>query len=265
MDLVRNIFQKKRAKPTPSPQEPNPTPIHEDASEQTLVASSPVSRRCWTVLYLKTRSTAIGRHILERLNSRNPSGRIASSIRTLHPLRTRYHPTRLLGSGGNGQVYLCRDIKKGTLVAVKTIYHDHPLSLPIEAHTLQQLDRHPNIIRYHRSLSHPTIDFGVQLVFEYCEMGDLADYVNQGSQDHTPEVFIWHVFKHIVDGLNYVHSQGIVHGDLKPANILLAPPRDGDVYPLLKLADFGAATVNPPRDVPLGHLATMAWQPPGEH
>jgi serine/threonine protein kinase len=173
----------------------------------------------------------------------------------------RYVPIRLVGEGGNGTVHLCRDTRIGTLVAVKTIYHDTPRSLPDEVVALNFLGQNDNIIRYHTMLDHPSRNYHKQLIFEYCEVGDLANYVNT-SMDQSPEMFIWHIFKHVSNGLQYVHSAGIVHGDLKPANILLTPARDGQIYPLPKIADFGSATINPPFHIPQSHLATLGWQPP---
>jgi serine/threonine protein kinase len=173
----------------------------------------------------------------------------------------RYVLVRLVGSGGNGEVHLCRDTKIGTLVAVKTIYHDVPRSPPDEVRALNFLGENNNIVRYYRMSDHPSQKCFKQLVFEYCEVGDLANYVND-SMDETPEMFIWHILKHVSNGLRFVHSVGIVHGDLKPANILLTPAREGQMFPLPKIADFGAATINPPFHIPQGHLATLGWQPP---
>ncbi|KAF1844169.1 kinase-like protein, partial [Cucurbitaria berberidis CBS 394.84] len=173
----------------------------------------------------------------------------------------RYVSIRLLGEGGNGTVHLCRDTKVGTLVAVKTIYHDKPRSPPNEVQILHLLGYHQNIVRYYTMLSHPTQKFHKQLLFEYCPIGDLVDYVNS-SEDGNTEMFIWHVFKHIAAGLDYMHQNGVVHGDIKPCNILLTAPRDGDIYPLPKIADFGTAQVNHPYNIPYGHRCTEGWQPP---
>jgi serine/threonine protein kinase len=173
----------------------------------------------------------------------------------------RYVPIRLVGEGGNGEVHLCRDTKIAMLVAVKTIHHDVPRSPPDEVRALTFLGKNDNIVRYYTMSNHPSQKGFKQLVFEYCEVGDLANYVND-SMDETPEMFIWHVLKHLSNGLHFVHSAGVVHGDLKPANILLTPAREGQMFPLPKLADFGAATINPPFHIPQGHLATLGWQPP---
>jgi serine/threonine protein kinase len=160
-----------------------------------------------------------------------------------------YKPIRRLGEGANGEVHLHRDVRLNRLVAVKTVYHDEPLSPPAEVHVLHTLGQHANIIRCYIMVALPSLEYHMQLVFEYCELGDLADYVNT-FMDKTPEPFLWHAFKHIANGLDFIHSAGVVHGDLKPANILLTSARNGEVYPMLKMADLNAATVNSSRDVP---------------
>lgn len=177
-------------------------------------------------------------------------------------INKRYIPLRLLGGGGNGQVHLCRDAQVGTLVAVKTVHHSEPLSPPLEARILRSMGQNANIVRYHIVLNHPSQDFYMQLVFEYCELGDLGDYITGTMNDATPETFIWHAFKHITSGLHFIHSKGVVHGDLKCANVLLMPTTDGTIYPTLKISDFGAAELNPPHHVPLGHFGTLGYQPP---
>ncbi|KAL5116107.1 hypothetical protein ACEQ8H_006003 [Pleosporales sp. CAS-2024a] len=176
-------------------------------------------------------------------------------------IQQRYHPVCLLGEGGNGQVHLCHDAKMGHLVAVKTVHHDEPSHLPPEAQILQFLGQHENIVRYYTALIRPGQDFYMQLIFEYCELGDLSDYLEATSAT-MPEMFIWHAFQEISGGLHFIHSAGVVHGDIKPANILLAPAPVGKPYPVLKVADFGTAKMKPPNDTPLGHLSTIGYQAP---
>ncbi|KAF2827932.1 hypothetical protein CC86DRAFT_465744 [Ophiobolus disseminans] len=177
------------------------------------------------------------------------------------PSNNRYTPIRHLGTGGNGSVHLYRDAKKGTLVAVKTIRHEDSISPPNEAHILQPLGPHTNIVQYHTTLPHPSHEDRINLVFEFCPLGDLSAYI-QATKTPIPESFAWHVFAHLTHGLHYLHTHGILHGDLKPANILLCPADASSSYPVLKLADFGAATLNPPHNVPRGHMATRGYQPP---
>ena len=69
---------------------------------------------------------------------------------------------------------------------------------------------------------------------EYCEKKSINDLL-RGSQ-HIPIPMMWSMFRKILDGLNYMHSKGVVHRDLKPENIFL----DHSDEP--KIGDFGWAT-----------------------
>lgn len=71
-------------------------------------------------------------------------------------------------------------------------------------------------------------------VMEYCELGDLNDLINLGY--FTPEDRLC-MFKQLMRGVDYLHSRGIAHRDLKSENLLVA--KDG----CLKIADFGTAEV----------------------
>ena len=70
------------------------------------------------------------------------------------------------------------------------------------------------------------------------------------------------MFKHVACGLAFLHSRGIVHGDIKPANILLTAAREGERFSLPKIADFGAAACDCPPAIPRGHIGTPSFQPP---
>lgn len=273
IDLVRRLFSKLAQKPTSSYHGAGHARYSAEESEDTLVPSQPSTLRHRTSRYLEELRKAVNRHISRTLSfHQSRAGCDATEIEQLSPLDTsnagsehqgleRYQPMRILGKGGNGVVHLCRDNSIGTLVAVKTIRHADTTA-PSEVQILRLLGQHPNIVQYHTMQPHPTIMYDRQLVFEYCPTGDLADYVNETMIDHTPEMFLWQILKHVTNGLRYMHSQGMVHGDIKPANILLSPPPAGEYYPLLKLADFGAASLNTYPAIPRGHIGTKSWQPP---
>ena len=89
----------------------------------------------------------------------------------------------------------------------------------------------------------------------------MVDYVAM-FKDGVPEMFIWHAFKHVACGFAFLHKRGVVHGGIKLANILLTAPREGEQYPLPKIADFGSAAIKPSHRIPRGHTGTLGWQPP---
>lgn len=154
-------------------------------------------------------------------------------------LTGRYAILRELGEGGSGTVFLARDLKLNRLVALKTILD--PGSV-----TRSQMDRfryeirasammrHPNIVQIHE-----VIELGSRpiCVMEYVEGLSLHHAV--GRADSTPAPAVDYaklagVFVQIAKGLAHAHSNGMIHRDIKPGNIVMA----GDVP---KILDFGVA------------------------
>ncbi|KAG5266200.1 hypothetical protein AALO_G00250890 [Alosa alosa] len=72
---------------------------------------------------------------------------------------------------------------------------------------------------------------------EYCERSTLRDTIDQGL--HLDCSRLWRLFREILDGLAYIHEQGMIHRDLKPVNIFL------DSQDHVKIGDFGLATDHP--------------------
>uniref|UniRef100_A0A667Z965 eIF-2-alpha kinase GCN2 n=1 Tax=Myripristis murdjan TaxID=586833 RepID=A0A667Z965_9TELE len=72
---------------------------------------------------------------------------------------------------------------------------------------------------------------------EYCEKSTLRDTIDQGL--HQDNSRLWRLFREILDGLAYIHEQGMIHRDLKPVNIFL------DSQDHVKIGDFGLATDHP--------------------
>uniref|UniRef100_A0AAX7UEW5 non-specific serine/threonine protein kinase n=1 Tax=Astatotilapia calliptera TaxID=8154 RepID=A0AAX7UEW5_ASTCA len=72
---------------------------------------------------------------------------------------------------------------------------------------------------------------------EYCEKSTLRDTIDQGL--HQDQNRLWRLFREILDGLAYIHEQGMIHRDLKPVNIFL------DSLDHVKIGDFGLATDHP--------------------
>jgi serine/threonine-protein kinase len=148
----------------------------------------------------------------------------------------RYHLLEQLGEGGMASVYRAEDPRLGREVAVKVIradYDQDPAFLKRferEAHTLAQLT-HPHIVR--------VLDAGEQDGLPYVVM----DYVPGGTlRKRTgrpmPAAEAGHLVLPIARALDHAHRHGIVHRDVKPANILIA--QDG--RPML--SDFGIARVS---------------------
>jgi serine/threonine-protein kinase Chk2 len=98
--------------------------------------------------------------------------------------------------------------------------------------------KHPNIISY---IDIFDSDYYVYLVLELAKGGELFDKIAENGACAENEAK--HIFKQLVDAINYLHSNGIAHRDLKPENILISRPYDSSPIEDLqiKLADFGLA------------------------
>ncbi|KAI4636861.1 hypothetical protein J4E93_010877 [Alternaria ventricosa] len=232
------------------------SPKQPENSDQTLVQATDPTPAQDNTSRLKKRASTFGiKNALTKLRI------IKTSAAPAEPIWTQYELVKRIGSGGNGLVDLCFDTSAGILVAVKTLTLPNPAAPLAEATILQNLGRHGNIVRYYNSVLSPPHPNRLQLIFEYCPRGDLLDYLDT-LDGAIPELFLWHVFKHVACGLAFLHSRGIVHGDIKPANILLTAAREGERFSLPKIADFGAASCNPSPEIPRGHIGTPSFQPP---
>ena len=221
-----------------------------------------------------------GRHLagLELANDRAcniPNTTAAIPIVTSTLLRpatdAEYTYLKHIGFGGEGDCSLMRRGSDKQLFAVKTVRKPQLVQQkPIEAMVEILFEhRHKNIIRLH----HWTFVPGTSLVdyyFEYCEGGDLFNFVRQYDihNKDIPELFIWHTFLGIGGALDFLHRGfdprfddrvGIVHRDVKPENIFLRLPTNSADYPDVVLADFGMASFE---FATYDSAGTDVWQPP---
>jgi serine/threonine protein kinase len=151
-------------------------------------------------------------------------------------LKKDYRIVRLLGTGGSGVVYEARQISlQNARVAVKVLHPD----LHEDENTIKLLQRevlitreltHQNIMKVY---SLEKMDKDYFIVMEYVLGGSLQnklDSVGKLPMDKAGEVFL-----QACDALDYAHGRGIIHLDIKPANLLIGPGG------MIKLCDFGIA------------------------
>ncbi len=155
-----------------------------------------------------------------------------------------------LGRGGMGIVYRARHEKLKRVVALKEILvasHDEPryfAGLQAEAEAVARL-HHPNIVQIFETGEQDGRPF---LSLEYVTGGTLKDRLGGGPQPVRAAV---ELMEQVARAVHAAHQRGIIHLDLKPANILLqpahgkeevdAPAEAAEVYGIPKVSDFGLA------------------------
>ncbi|KAM3965381.1 serine/threonine-protein kinase unc-51-like protein Atg1 isoform 2-T2 [Aphomia sociella] len=154
----------------------------------------------------------------------------------------------IIGHGAFAMVYKGRRRKNPSqCVAVKVVtkkgIQKASEILVKEIKILRELTalHHTNLVAMHDCMDSPAY---VYVVMEYCNGGDLADYLqaNRLLSESTIRLFL----RQLAEAMRAIHAKGIVHRDLKPQNILLthnvAPPRTPHPAEItLKIADFGFA------------------------
>jgi hypothetical protein len=147
----------------------------------------------------------------------------------------RYRPLKPLGSGGMGSVWHAFDERKGREVALKIVARSGTAGprAEREATAAAQLE-HPACLRAYalaRDEGH------VYIAYEFVPGRTLRHALQNGELDDEAAV---EAAAQILDGLAHAHSSGIVHRDVKPANVLLADGPDVSV----RILDFGLALIH---------------------
>src|ERR1700712_5714200 len=175
----------------------------------------------------------------------------------------RYELVSYLGSGGMSDVYVALHTGLRKRVALKLLRS----SLRCDSYAVQRFlregecaarVRHPNVV----DVSDVGMENGVPyLVMELLEGETLAQTLARGGRLDLESAV--DLLLPILDAVSAVHAAGVLHRDVKPANILLARATDGSVLP--KLVDFGIALLPELSDESeraLGPLGTPHYMSP---
>ena len=147
---------------------------------------------------------------------------------------------KVLGAGTYGKVYKAIRMSDNKSYAVKVVN--------LSSLDKREIEDSVNEIRIIASFESPFIlgfyeafcdKNRLCIVTEYAKLGDLQNFLRNRRIRNSPlsEEAIWRFFLQILQGLTVLHSSGVVHRDLKSANVLMSAPD------LLKIGDLGIATV----------------------
>jgi len=161
--------------------------------------------------------------------------------------------TKSLGKGAFGEVFLTQ--KKGTneLYATKKLdraFSEKPKNIKLLANEIILLKKinHPNIVRLidlKKTKSH------CYIIMDFCNGGNLSGCLKKYMATYRrpfSEEIVQHIMKQVVNGINFLHSNKIIHRDLKLDNILVTFPSESDkkslnmMKAIAKIIDFGFAT-----------------------
>lgn len=168
-------------------------------------------------------------------DSNNGHGKVIEKLKDLPATIGPYEVFEEIGEGGFSTVYMARDTRQSKMVALKVLKDRLFLTSTDFRRSLVKREKetisysHPNIIPVYEVAEYDGL---ACTAMKWVEDGSLADFMT-GSYWRPTIGKILHIIGQAVDGLTYLHSLGIVHGDIKPANLLLTV--DHHVY----LTDFG--------------------------
>lgn len=144
----------------------------------------------------------------------------------------------LVTSVDNNQKYI---VKKPKIAEIINENNDNIKSINEELKILLTIPHHQNVVE---CFLVDRINGLPHIFMEYVDGGDLSDWINRNKQNKEWILRI-NILKQIVCGMIHIHRFGLVHGDLKPSNILFQPFSEINevIFPLIKIADFGLSKI----------------------
>jgi serine/threonine protein kinase, bacterial len=152
-----------------------------------------------------------------------------------------YTIVRMLGAGGMGEVYLAQHPRLPRRDALKVL----ATAVSADSEYRQRFNReadvaaalwHPHIVGVH---DRGEYDGQIWISMDYVDGTDAGRLLRERYPNGMPKAEVIDIVTAVAEALDYAHERGLLHRDVKPANILLSHPESGD--PRILLADFGIA------------------------
>ncbi|KAE8684427.1 CBL-interacting serine/threonine-protein kinase 20 [Hibiscus syriacus] len=151
-------------------------------------------------------------------------------------LMQKYEFGRFLGQGNFSKVYHAKNIETSQSVAIKVIDKEKVLKVGMIDQTKREISgmslvKHANILKLYEVMASQT---KIYFVMEYAKGGELFNMLSKGKlREDTARKY----FQQLISAVDFCHSRGVNHCDLKPENLLL----DGNG--ILKVSDFGLSAL----------------------
>lgn len=175
------------------------------------------------------------------------------------PRKRQWTKGKLIGRGTFGSVYAATNRETGAMCAMKEVdlIPDDPKSAECIRQLEQEIEvlshlKHPNIVQYYGS---EIVDDKFYIYLEYVYPGSINKYIREHCGAIT-EAVVRNFTRHILFGLNYLHSRKTIHRDIKGANLLV------DAFGVVKLADFGMAKPLTDQSAVLSLRGSPYWMAP---
>ena len=137
-----------------------------------------------------------------------------------------------IGEGNFGKVKLAKFKPTGEEFAIKVLnkkkIKKQMKNVMLRENEIVTKLHHVNVVSVYKIIETEEDYF---MVMEYCKLGELFDYIVKKKRLDEDEAAVF--FYQLINGVEYIHSQGIAHRDLKPENLLLTKDK------VLKIIDFG--------------------------
>lgn len=152
-----------------------------------------------------------------------------------------YRIVRILGTGGMGEVYLAEHPRLPRRDALKILRPEFSTDEEFRMRFIREADLaatlwHPGVVRVN---DRGESDGQLWISMDYVEGTDAATLLAQHYPGGIPAGVVESIVSAVADALDYAHQRGLLHRDVKPANILLSDPQGGERRVLL--GDFGIA------------------------
>ena len=145
-----------------------------------------------------------------------------------------------LGKGSYGTVYTVKSLLNSNIYVMKKmeinhLKHRQQQECYREVSILKKVS-HRNIIKYYSSFLENEI---LYIIMEYAELGDLYSLIKHYKKHskYFEEIDLWKISSEILSGLEYLHSQKIIHRDIKCLNLFITKDRH------IKIGDLGVSTI----------------------